>query len=473
MPNAIIPSTTAQRPSSPSRERIISFLSRSSYGSISAIDELRCISTVSSERRMSRRSGAVFFISLEVADGQAAVLPVPRLGGKEQRGADRAAEVTQGGDADRGWAFVEEEVLVHLRCQRLHVALAEANAQPAADDHGFRVEQVDRGGDAGAERLDRPVDQLLGEVIAGVEGALPDAAGQPVFLVLVHQLEEVGLGALVVLAARLRFHRRAPGVGLHAALAPARALGAAALDDHVADLPSGTAAEPGLAVEDDAATDPSSPEDPDQALELTSGAEMELSFCSHLDVVADPHWRTERSRERLAEREAALPAGQVAGAADDAGLAVGITWRADADALQRLRLDPGGRGRLAQGLRHRPRHIGRSPAGRRRVARLAGDGSARIDDRRLDLRAAEIDSTAQISHVRQSTPLCRGDGASGGRSGDGMSATGGAAGAGAWPGTRLAAASSSASRSRARPSRHWTRVACGSAKARCSSRAVG
>ena len=36
-------------------------------------------------------------------------------------------------------------------------------------------------------------------------------------LVLLHQLEEVGLVALFVLAARLGFHRRAPGVGLHAA----------------------------------------------------------------------------------------------------------------------------------------------------------------------------------------------------------------------------------------------------------------
>ena len=58
------------------------------------------------------------------------------------------------------------------------------------------------------------------------------------------------LCALFVLAARLGFHRRAAGVGLHAAPAPAGALGAAALDDHVADLAGGAAAEPGLAVED-------------------------------------------------------------------------------------------------------------------------------------------------------------------------------------------------------------------------------
>ena len=61
--------------------------------------------------------------------------------------------------------------------------------------------------------------------------------------------------ALFVLAPRLGFHRRAARVGLHAALAPAGALGAAALDDHVADLAGGAAAEPGLAVEDEAAAD--------------------------------------------------------------------------------------------------------------------------------------------------------------------------------------------------------------------------
>ena len=130
--------------------------------------------------------------------------------------------------------------------------------------------------------------------------------------------------ALFVLAACLGFHRRAAGVGLHAALAPAGALGAAALDDHVADLAGRAAAEPRLAVEDDAAADAGSPEDAEQDLELAAGAEIELGLGRDLDVVADPHRRAERLRERLAEREAALPAGQVAGAADDAGLAVGV-----------------------------------------------------------------------------------------------------------------------------------------------------
>ena len=179
-------------------------------------------------------------------------------------------------------------------------------------------------------------------------------------LVLLHQLEEVGLVALFVLAARLGFHRRAAGVGLHAALAPAGALGAAALDDHVADLAGGAAAEPGLAVEDEAAADAGAPEDADQALELLAGAEVELGFGRDLDVVADLDLGPERFLQRFAEGEAALPAGQVAGAGDDAGLLVGIAGGADADAVEVRGLDVGFLGGFAQcvGHRLRPRPAG-------------------------------------------------------------------------------------------------------------------
>src|SRR5262245_41021162 len=98
-----------------------------------------------------------------------------------------------------------------------------------------------------------------------VDGTLPDAAGEAVAVVLVHQLEEVGLGPILVPAPRLGFHRATTRIGLHAASSPARALGPVALDDHVADLARGAAAEPGLAVEDEAAADSRPPEDADQA----------------------------------------------------------------------------------------------------------------------------------------------------------------------------------------------------------------
>jgi hypothetical protein len=87
--------------------------------------------------------------------------------------------------------------------------------------------------------------------------------------------------------ARLGFHRFAPGVGLDAAFAAAGALGAAALDDGVADLAGGSASQPRFPVEDEAAADPGPPEDAEQALELPAGAELELGFGRDLDVVAD------------------------------------------------------------------------------------------------------------------------------------------------------------------------------------------
>ena len=192
-------------------------------------------------------------------------------------------------------------------------------------------------------------------------------------LVLLHQLEEVGLAPFFVLAPRLGFHRRAAGVGLHAALAPAGALGAAALDDHVADLAGGAAAEPGLAVEDEAAADAGAPEDADQALELAPGAEVELGLGRDLDVVADPDLGPQGLLQSLRQREAALPAGQVAGAGDDAGLLVGVAGGADPDALQRRGLDPGLLGRLAQRRRHLVGHVLGAAAGRRRPPRFAAD----------------------------------------------------------------------------------------------------
>ena len=107
------------------------------------------------------------------------------------------------------------------------VGLAEAHAQAAADHDGLDVEQVDGRGDARAERAHGAVDQARRDLVAVLERALPDAARQAVAVVLGGQLEELRLGAVVVQAARVGLHRRAAGVGLEAAAAPARAAPAA------------------------------------------------------------------------------------------------------------------------------------------------------------------------------------------------------------------------------------------------------
>ena len=271
---------------------------------------------------------------------------------KQQRGPDRAAEVAELGDVHRGRPLVDEQVLVHLLGDLLDVGLAEADPEPAADDHRLDVEQVDRRPDAGAERLQGAVDELLGHRVAVLERPLPDPAGEPVAAVLLHDLEQLRLRPIGVLAPRPRLHRPAPGVGLHAAAAAAGAAGAAANDHHVPDLARRAAPDPALAVEDQAAADPGAPEDAEDRLVRLPGAELELGVGGDVDVVADPHLRAERVGERPPEREAPLPAGQVARLGDVAGCLVGVARRADPDPGERVGLHPGGVRRLDHRLGH-------------------------------------------------------------------------------------------------------------------------
>ena len=169
---------------------------------------------------------------------------------------------------------------------------------------------------------------------------------------------------------------------------------AALLDHHVADLAGGAAADPALAVEDQPAADPGAPEDAEDRVVRLAGAELELGVGGDVDVVGDPHLaRRARPASVVAEREAPLPAGQVAGLGDVAGLLVGVAGRADPDPGERVGLHPGRVG----GLDHRlpsPRRRPRAALGRRRAAGLAPDLALRGDDRGLDLRPAEVDAPA-------------------------------------------------------------------------------
>src|SRR3954447_16249033 len=135
------------------------------------------------------------------------------------------------------------------------VPLAHALPEPATDDHRLGIDQVDRRGDTGTERLHRSVYEPRRQVVAVLQRSLPDPAGEPVATVLLHELEEIRLGALLDLLARLDLHRHAAGVGLHAALAAASAPRTALLDDHVTDFRSCAPSEPRLTVEDQPAAD--------------------------------------------------------------------------------------------------------------------------------------------------------------------------------------------------------------------------
>ena len=157
---------------------------------------------------------------------------------------------------------------LHRLADALHPRLAEPDAEPAADHHGVRVEQVDRGGDAVAERLDRVLEQLERHLVVARQRALPDPGGQAVAAALLHDLEQDGLLLLLDAPARAGLHRAAAGVGLHAPAAPAAALGAVDAHDHVADLAGGPAADPRLALEHQPAADAGAPEDAEQRFEL-------------------------------------------------------------------------------------------------------------------------------------------------------------------------------------------------------------
>ena len=79
---------------------------------------------------------------------------------------------------------------------------------------------------------------------------------------------------------------------------------------------------------------------PSSELYGAADAEGELGVGGHLNVVAERHRRAARLLERGADVEAALPAGQVAGAGDGPGPVVDLAGRADADPVERRRSRP-------------------------------------------------------------------------------------------------------------------------------------
>ena len=205
----------------------------------------------------------------------------------------------------------------------------------------------------------RLVDDLARQLVVVFERARPDAARQPLAAALLHDLEEVGLAALALvcsLRARASIDA-APGVGLHAAAAPARAAAAVHLDDHVADLAGGAAAGPRLAVEHDAAADAGAPEHAEERRVLARRAELELRGGGHRHVVAD------RDRRADGVATAARPAGT--GRSSRAGCAPG------------RRCPPRRRSPRATRRRRPSARRGRCPAAARgvgqRVGQLRGD----------------------------------------------------------------------------------------------------
>ena len=103
----------------------------------------------------------------------------PARGGDHQRGADRAAEIAEGGDLTAGGRSSLNRCGCIAVDDPLGQRLPEANAEPAADDHRLDVEQVDRRRDAGAERLDGTSISSVASLSSSLERARPDRARQP------------------------------------------------------------------------------------------------------------------------------------------------------------------------------------------------------------------------------------------------------------------------------------------------------
>ena len=204
---------------------------------------------------------------------------------------------------------------------------------------------------------------------------------------------------LLVQLAHVGFHRGPSRIRLHAAAPPARAARAVDLDDHVPDLAGAAAPGPRLAVEDQAAAHARAPEHPEQRAVQPSRAELELGVGRDLHVVADRDTAAERrvrassasgnvpSQPGRLRALVTLPSSIVPGEptptpASDAGLE-----------LRRL-------GRVAQRRLHLRGDISRAALGRRRAPSRAEHVVLVVDDHRLDLGPAEIDSAVAGHRAR-------------------------------------------------------------------------
>ena len=157
---------------------------------------------------------------------------------------------------------------------------------PPPTHHELDVEQGHRRADRDAERVDRLVEQLARDAVAGLEGAQPDAARQALPPPLALEVEENRL-ALPRLAPGARLERAAARVGLDAAAQPAVAAPPAGLHADVADLAGRAAPVHEPPVEHEPAADTRPPEDTEERLRAAPRAEAALRLDGGVDVVAD------------------------------------------------------------------------------------------------------------------------------------------------------------------------------------------
>src|SRR4051794_21995451 len=192
----------------------------------------------------------------------------------------------------------------------------------------------------------------------------------------------------------LRLHRPTAGVCLHAALAPASALVAVRVHDHVADLAGRAATDPLLSIENEATSDAGAPEHAEDRLVGLAGAEPELGLGRNRDVVAEEHTRAELLLELGPERELVAEADEIRRIDQDALVGFDASGCADADADQRIGGEAGLVRRRADSLRDRLHHCLGPVIRGRWDARLAQYLAASVDHDDLDLGPAKVDACA-------------------------------------------------------------------------------
>src|SRR5262249_27980697 len=219
-------------------------------------------------------------------------------------------------------------------------------------------------------------------------------SGQVVVPVLLHQREQAGLRAGLVVAPRLTFHGCPAGVSLDAASPAASALRTAELDHHVAELPGGATPQPAVFLDHDRATDASSPPEAEKRPQGPAGAQHCFPLDGGADVVPDPDRDPEAARKRLGEPKPVHPARKVA-CVRAGSVCLAADARGPAPAPRQLAdLAPGRvRGSL-QCLCHRGRALRGAAALRGRPTRLSRDRVALVGDDGLDLRATEVDAAS-------------------------------------------------------------------------------
>ena len=215
-------------------------------------------------------------------------------------------------------------------------------------------------------------------------------------LVLLHQLEEVGLVALFVLAAGLGFHRRAARVGLHAALRPQGHLAPPRLTTMWPISPAAPRPSQGLPSRTRPPPTPVPQKTPIRL--LNSRPAPRWNSASVATWTSLPTRTSVPSASFSVSASGKLPSQSGRFLAEEttpvfSSASPGEPTPTPSSAAVST---PASLGRLAQRRGHLRGDVRRAAAGRRRAARFALDVAAGVDDHGLDLGAAEVDAPRSV-----------------------------------------------------------------------------